>query len=909
MLGRYGAGAGSWMVHYPLAENDPPDGRGHGPDCPGHLRAPWVSVHASGSTPSLMTCMWHEARDAQGRVLCRGPGRLPDPTRPEERSERAEQRCWNVPRHLRVLEAHRDPREAIIGFNGRGETSSTGPFWLVSAPTLQDLIEEGDFGGREVKVSEDEIKNVAASLTTYLRRDRERSGSGKYDFAELITATPALGAARGGGLRVPPLHERFTEEDGWNLYDKEHRRRFREFQARCQPCFLSIGSRAGPSSLQEDLVRARLEADFITQAAMTQIENRSLFQVKAPCDALLWEHEGWVKLVAEHPDLRIFRSLEEDGEPVGVATNSSWLEDFRNVSPGTRLPAEPPGDLIYHVHNGTEEGAPLDTEEAARRLLLRQDFSMKACLDLLRGTQTAPTDRSRKASLVQSGVLKYDVYGQYTHGGMSGVTKRTESNKQFVRYINEFLTRRGARGPRSSFAITSGARLAYHRDSHNVGQNYVNLGDFSGGQVWVEEENGPDIRQVAPRKRVRGRLHAPQRQVLSFSPRRLHGPEPWHGERWSIVAYQTRSARKLNRAQRRHLRELGFDVRGYQSESLSHQSVANAVFLEATGLQPDPLPVYAQVTTGDEEEEGEVEENSDRDARRQRQGALRLLHQPTASEVEVSEAQMSLVRKLHNNCGHPPVDRFLRTLKAAGALPHVLRYVRDRFHCQECESRRGPLPRRKAQCPRLFSFNRVVSIDVFYVRFKDTSVPVLNMVCSGTNYQVVQRLEGNSDGTPSSWATWQGFLTTWIRFLGCPQMIICDGGPEFRGQFERGLEQLGVLQHVTIPECPWQNSKSERHGGWLKERLQREVNSGQCSFDSLSEMDEFLASITAAKNRWYNQGGYTPVQLVFGELPRVPAELLSEDQGGLVPLCDAYHDPAGLDECGAEFRKRIDSDP
>ena len=70
-------------------------------------------------------------------------------------------------------------------------------------------------------------------------------------------------------------------------------------------------------------------------------------------------------------------------------------------------------------------------------------------------------------------------------------------------------------------------------------------------------------------------------------------------------------------------------------------------------------------------------------------------------------------------------------------------------------------------------------------------------------------------------------------------------------------------------------------------------------------MDEFLASITAAKNRWFNQGGYTPVQLVFGELPRVPAELLSEDQGGLVPLSDAYHDPAGLDESGAEFRKRI----
>ena len=98
-------------------------------------------------------------------------------------------------------------------------------------------------------------------------------------------------------------------------------------------------------------------------------------------------------------------------------------------------------------------------------------------------------------------------------------------------------------------------------------------------------------------------------------------------------------------------------------------------------------------------------------------------------------------------------------------------------------------------------------------------------------------------------------------------MVLCDAGNEFRGVFERGLEGLGILQHTILPEPPCQNAKAERHGGWLKTKLDAEINSGQCAFDSLAELDEYLAAITSTKNRWLNKGGYTPTQLVFGQLP------------------------------------------
>ncbi|CAE7692773.1 unnamed protein product, partial [Symbiodinium microadriaticum] len=108
-------------------------------------------------------------------------------------------------------------------------------------------------------------------------------------------------------------------------------------------------------------------------------------------------------------------------------------------------------------------------------------------------------------------------------------------------------------------------------------------------------------------------------------------------------------------------------------------------------------------------------------------------------------------------------------------------------------------------------------------------------------------------------------------------MVITEGGKEFQGRFERGVEPLGTLHHVTAPGSPWQNSRAERHGGWLKQRMIQELESRQSVIENLEDLDELLAATTAAKNRWFCSGGYTPVQLVFGEMPRVPGELLSDN--------------------------------
>ena len=272
---------------------------------------------------------------------------------------------------------------------------------------------------------------------------------------------------------------------------------------------------------------------------------------------------------------------------------------------------------------------------------------------------------------------------------------------------------------------------------------------------------------------------------------------------------------------------------------------------------------------------------------------------------QVSGAQKRLIHKVHINTGHPPLERFLRALRAAGALPQVLRYVKEEYQCEHCNLKHRADNRHRAHFPQTFGFNKVVSVDFLYLPFKEQQVPVLNMVCTGTNYHVAVRAPTRTDhgGTPSAQTAWRTFAESWIRYLGCPEMIICDSGNEFKGVFERHCEQMGILQHVILPESPWQNAKAERHGGWLKNKLDAEISSGRCVFDSLAELDEYLAAITSTKNRWFCRGGFTPSQLVFGQMPRIPGELLSDDVLGLHGLRDAYEDPLQVDQAATEYRR------
>eukprot|EP00959_Pyramimonas_sp_CCMP1952_P334269 7000485-Pyramimonas_sp.AAC.1 len=95
----------------------------------------------------------------------------------------------------------------------------------------------------------------------------------------------------------------------------------------------------------------------------------------------------------------------------------------------------------------------------------------------------------------------------------------------------------------------------------------------------------------------------------------------------------------------------------------------------------------------------------------------------------------------------------------------------------------------------------------------------------------------------------------------------------------------------------------ERHGGWVKERVKSEVDAGASAPSSLEELDELVHELVAHKSRFWHREGFSPLQLVFGQNPRLPHDLLSDDVRGISGWRDMISPASEQDAAGAEFAR------
>lgn len=271
--------------------------------------------------------------------------------------------------------------------------------------------------------------------------------------------------------------------------------------------------------------------------------------------------------------------------------------------------------------------------------------------------------------------------------------------------------------------------------------------------------------------------------------------------------------------------------------------------------------------------------------------------------LRLSEEQKKKINLIHVNMGHISNAQMLSLLKAAGAKPEVLQFVKHKFSCEQCQKQQKPISRKRATLPRTFAFNRVIGVDFFYIPFQGKTTAFLNVVCQGTNLQQVARLHCYDGGSPSSREAWRLFQHLWVRPFGLPEVLISDGGPEFKLYFERALEQAGVMQAVSDASSPWQNGKVERHGGWIKSRAEAELESGQSIIVTVEDLEDLIHDMLIHKNRWFSHGGFSPAQLAFGTNPRIPADLLADDPLQGPGWDDIYTDPYDQDTVSAEFNR------
>ena len=92
---------------------------------------------------------------------------------------------------------------------------------------------------------------------------------------------------------------------------------------------------------------------------------------------------------------------------------------------------------------------------------------------------------------------------------------------------------------------------------------------------------------------------------------------------------------------------------------------------------------------------------------------------------------------------------------------------------------------------------------------------------------------------------------------------------------------------------PGSTGECERHGGLVKDRLAKGLET-EVVFTP-DDLEDLLAATASLKNRGGNRGRFTPYQLVIGQNPRVPHELLSDDPADEVGMQELIPDNADPD--------------
>ena len=282
--------------------------------------------------------------------------------------------------------------------------------------------------------------------------------------------------------------------------------------------------------------------------------------------------------------------------------------------------------------------------------------------------------------------------------------------------------------------------------------------------------------------------------------------------------------------------------------------VENEVFANDEALTDDVVPVDA------EDRENVIAEPAE--------------HVPEEEEYqrlprETSMTVEQLVKRAHNGLGHPGNDRLVRILKDAKASDEAIRCART-LSCPICQKHQAVRPCRSAAPPKELQFNEVVGVDTLWLQgLSPTSrgKMALNIVDWSTRFQLVLPLR---DHTPQG--ARQAF-SQWTRIFGPPQKVYDDLGKEFRGVFEKFMDEQSIFLDPSCLETPEQRGITERAGRTFKEIFAKTLHQVGC--DDWTTWEEAVVQVNMTINRLLNRSGYSPAQRVFGYNPRLPGGLLS----------------------------------
>ena len=145
----------------------------------------------------------------------------------------------------------------------------------------------------------------------------------------------------------------------------------------------------------------------------------------------------------------------------------------------------------------------------------------------------------------------------------------------------------------------------------------------------------------------------------------------------------------------------------------------------------------------------------------------------------------------------------------------------------------------------------------------------------------------------------EGFSIVWVKHYGWPELLVSDQGPEFVGsEFVTYVGENGCLHHFIDSQSPWQQGRTERAGGSLKEDLRDVIE--DCAIVTEEDFEVALSQALDARNRYCNRSGFSAHQRVFGSTLRLPGSMMSDDFVDRLALSE---DPSTEFNRSAQIRK------
>ena len=431
-------------------------------------------------TPPGWKVFWCEHRDQDGVVYYAGPDK-----RWEVKSE-DDMVAWLLPSRLSKVLQHMGPRAAVLTINQHGETDPLGSFWVFGEDSLVPTSFIADISDPEEVMRPGDLTKCEVNLKGLLRRGRDLKDPQRWDYMELISVSRLLETLQAQGLRIPSETNYFHEQSGWRVSKADHRRKCREAVARHKPQVLAIQLPAWKEGTNPILKQVAL--DFAGEIAQEQVRSGRHLHLEGANASL--DAAPLLCALRDHGGLHVQGGLGPEGKMVQVSTFATDISQEEEPKERQESFAQ-----VDHASTTNQTTFSLkDSESQARKLMQQQDFSFKACEQLLLQADFHGPRQVRACVQDNPAGTGCYLFGLFQHGGVWGITNRSKQRPQLTSYINKFLDFHGADPRRTSFSIAINARSKLHVDCHNEDGAYnsvISLGDHQRGDLWMDARCQP----------------------------------------------------------------------------------------------------------------------------------------------------------------------------------------------------------------------------------------------------------------------------------------------------------------------------------------------------------------------------------------------------------------------------------